>query len=111
MAGSKPVWGGTGDRTGTYIAKTDRNGLKVGEDVFDITPSIYSSKKDVIKRIFRNPDARDTYIGIGEWTDPVQGKNDIFISRIATSGLVSSTTGSDIIGVGNNQNDFVKYLG
>lgn len=108
LVGAKGPWGGVGDKVGTYIVKTDRNGAKLNEDVFDITSSIASSKKDVMKRIFRNPDVVEPYIGIGEWTDPIQGKKDIFISRINTSGLVSLTTGSDIIGVGNNQDDFVN---
>lgn len=107
LAGKKAPWN-TGDKVGTYTVKVDRNGVKLNEGVFDITPSIASSKKDIIKRIFRNPDIIDPYIGIGEWTDPIQGKTDIFISRIVASGLVSATTGSDIIGVDNNQDDFVN---
>lgn len=107
LVGAKGPWN-TGDKVGTYTVKVDRNGVKLNEGVFDITPSIGSSKTDVMKRVFRNPDIIDPYIGIGEWTDPLQGKKDIFISRINASGIVSSTTGSDILGVDNNQDDIVN---
>jgi PKD repeat protein len=109
IVGSKAAWGGTPDPVGTYTLKIDKFGNKLNEGVFEISPSLPGYlKKDVIKRIFRNPDPFDPYIGIGEWVDPIQEKKDIFISRITNDGLVSTTTGSDIIGLDNNEDDFVN---
>jgi PKD repeat protein len=103
LVGHKPIWN-TGDKVGSLIVKTNGAGIKLNEDVIGLT----AANDDNIKRVFKNPDNVDAYIGVGVWTDPFQNKTDIFISRINASGVGSTLSGSDFIGLDNNQNEIVN---
>jgi PKD repeat protein len=103
LVGHKPLWN-TGDKVGSLIVKTNGAGVKLNEDVIGIT----TYNQDNIKRVFKNPDNYDAYIGVGVWTDPAQDKTDVFISRINASGVGSTLSGSDFVGLNNNQNEIVN---